>query len=97
MRSGGLLANAFARGMCRLHYARWHKQHAVLACMVEGCSKPVQARGWCGAHYMPCTMTHQCCVQRRPISSKGVLTWRLRLSNSFKSFQNLQLLDIDSV
>src|ERR1700738_3672374 len=44
-----------------------------------------------------CTMIRQCCVQRRPISSKAVLTWGLRLSNSFKSFENLQLLDVDSV
>ena len=38
--------------MCKLHYARWHKHHVAEICSVDGCRKPVQARAWCGAHYM---------------------------------------------
>ena len=38
--------------MCQLHYARWYKAQAAVACSVDGCLKPAWARGWCGAHYM---------------------------------------------
>lgn len=50
------------RGMCRLHYSRWHRGSDVhhgrghnyppgTACSVPTCAQPVYARGWCRFHW----------------------------------------------
>jgi len=38
------------RGMCRLHYTRWHKAQQP-PCMMDGCVKLSVARGLCDKHY----------------------------------------------
>jgi HNH endonuclease len=37
--------------MCELHYRRWFRANIAPTCSVEGCGKPVIARGWCAGHY----------------------------------------------
>ena len=50
------------RGMCGLHYGRWHRhgdphivkkiyRHKSQICSVDGCENPTLAKGLCGNHY----------------------------------------------
>jgi HNH endonuclease len=38
-----------ARGFCRTHYRKWHRQQTM--CSIPGCDDPVRGRGWCWKHY----------------------------------------------
>lgn len=41
-----------AKGLCARHYDQMRRKSADSPkCLISGCSKAVQARGWCGTHY----------------------------------------------